>query len=493
MNSTPSFRKRLTAKLPQFVFVLFVLQPLMDILSYWMAELEMSNTLTLILRFGVLGLTLILGFGLSRRKKAYWIAAGAALLVGLGHMFAAWQYGYQNIFTDLTNYIRVLQMPLTALCLITFLRENEDCYRAMKQGALTCLLIILATQILAVLTHTEPHTYMDGKGYIGWFSNTNSQSTILTMLCPVVMAWLYSQRGLKSPLFWIATLGGFTAMFFMGTRLCFLGIVAAGFGLGISMILIRPKDWKKACAFFAISIVFLAFIPLSPMVLHQNSYESVQSGRQNSINYILARDDLEPINESGISSEEKAQRQELWIEALTPIYESYAPDFVEMFGVKRTIEMYNYTWNVKEITAARPKKLQFARLLMEDSPLSSNFFGVELDRFTVNGNVYDVENDFHGIYFLYGYVGLFALLAFLGYFLYLIVSALLRDAKTYFTLDAAAWGIALVMCLIHVYCTAGVLRRPNASFYLSAALAAVYYLVKVKKYASTETALSETR
>ena len=119
---------------------------------------------------------------------------------------------------------------------------------------------------------------------------------------------------------------------------------------------------------------------------------------------------------------------------------------------------------------------------MEHSPTSARLFGVELDRFTVNGNIYDVENDLHGIYFLYGYAGLAAMLAFLGYFLLLIVRALVRDAKKYFTWDAAAWGIALCMCFAHVYNTAGVLRRPNASIYLSVVLAAVYYLVKIKTY-----------
>lgn len=189
---------------------------------------------------------------------------------------------------------------------------------------------------------------------------------------------------------------------------------------------------------------------------------------------------LPPLNESEASEAELSQRKEAWIEALTPIYSFYAPDFVELFGARKTIEMYNYAWNIKTITALRPKKLQFARLLMNDSPLSARFFGLELSRFTINGNIYDVENDLHGIYFLYGLAGLIVMLAFLLYFIGLILWALFKNAKFYFTLDAASCGIALIMCLIHVYCTAGVLRRPNASFYLSAILASIYYLVRIR-------------
>ncbi len=119
---------------------------------------------------------------------------------------------------------------------------------------------------------------------------------------------------------------------------------------------------------------------------------------------------------------------------------------------------------------------------MNDSPLSAKFFGLNLARFTVNDNIYDVENDFHGIYYLYGAVGLGALLLFLLYFFYLIVWALIKNFKRYYTLEAAAYGIALLLCLFHAYFTAGVLRRPNASIFLSAILAGIYYLVRLRPY-----------
>ena len=45
--------------LPKIVFLLIVLQPLLDILSFWTNRLEMGNTLTLVLRF-----LMLVGFGL---------------------------------------------------------------------------------------------------------------------------------------------------------------------------------------------------------------------------------------------------------------------------------------------------------------------------------------------------------------------------------------------------------------------------------------------
>ena len=54
----PTAHKRLTEALPIVIFCLIVLQPLLDILSFWTDHLSMGNTLTLALRFIVLaGLT----------------------------------------------------------------------------------------------------------------------------------------------------------------------------------------------------------------------------------------------------------------------------------------------------------------------------------------------------------------------------------------------------------------------------------------------------
>lgn len=501
MKQKTDLRGNLTAKLPLFVFCLFVLQPLMDVLSYWVGRMGMSNGPTLVLRMCVLGVTVVLGFCVSHRKRIYFVAAGIMAAIGLGHILAVLQYGGQNLFSDLTNMIRCLQMPVTVLCLITFFRENEDSYEAMKKGAVACLVIILAVEVLSVATGTELHTYvLDERGYIGWFSNTNSQSAILSMLCPVAVAWMYEMKGLKNPLFWVFTLGSFAAMYFLGPRLSYLGLMAAGGGLGLSIILIRPADWKRSLAFFGMCALFLAVIYQSPMFVHQQEYNDFQAERQEWIKHDT-EDKIPPSpppkapDDDPMTEEEKKQEEEEWkkatIEGLTPTYEIYVPDFVEIFGAERTIEMFDYTTDVYKLTAARAKKLMFAEMLMENSPLLTHLFGIELARFTVNGNVYDVENDFHGIYYLYGWVGLGALLVFLGYFVFLILWALFKNFRRYFTLEAAALGIAFVMCMIHVYCTAGVLRRPNASFYLSAVLAAIYYLVRIRKYDAPAEALSE--
>jgi len=512
MTETKGLRQSVTAKLPLLVLILFILQPLMDVLSFWMAEWKMSNTVTLALRMLVLVVMVVAGFWLSHRKKAYYIAAAVCAFIGLGHLLASWSYGYQDIVGDLSNYIRVLQLPLTVLCLITFIKEHEGCYESMKKGIAINLAIILAVQVLAVVTGTEPHTYDDGRGLIGWFANTNTQSAIVAMAGPAAAAWLYQRKGLKSIWLWISLVGSSVSMFYLGTRLAYLGIVAMCFGLGVSILIVRIKDWKRAVAFVLVGILFVALVPLSPMMGHRMAHDKEMGDKQgwfdtamNDPNRapttapepITTLDPTQSADPSDPSDPSEPLRPvfydedlvnsltaEQWakIEALTPNYNHYVSDLVAIFGVERTIVMFDFTSDITQMTHNRTKKLIVADALMDMSPLQVKLFGIELARFTIGKYIYDVENDFHGIYYLYGVVGLAAMVLFIGYFLLLIVKHLIKNFRRYFTLDAAGWGIALIMCLAHSYFTAGVLRRPSASFYLAAAMAAVFYLLKVKKY-----------
>ena len=124
----------LSSHVPHITAGLFLIQPVMDILSYWLQEWGISNLPTLVLRFGVLGFTMLSGWMLSQRKRVYYIAAGVIAFIGLGHIWACMQVGYASPISDLTNYIRVVQMPITVLCLITFLRQDERSFEAMQLG-----------------------------------------------------------------------------------------------------------------------------------------------------------------------------------------------------------------------------------------------------------------------------------------------------------------------------------------------------------------------
>lgn len=490
-----------------YVLILMAVQPLMDVVSYWLQVFSVTTAPILLVRMGLLALTLLAGFLLSDRKRVYWITAGFLALILGGHIFACMQVGYSDPVSDLTNFIRVAQMPITVLCLITFLRCHEESFDKMQLGLTISLLIMLAVELIATLTGTDPHTYPPESGILGWFFNTNSQSSNLSVLVPISLGWQLCQKKRRPWLLWSTAILGFAALYFFCTRLAYLGGVVASLGLCISALLIKKRSWKAAVAFGLVAVLFVALMPLSPMMQHLDQSDVVQDQRQewlegklgddaDSVQQLIDKNNKNPSGtkpHSGDSPDEEQadtglteeERQKL-IADLTEVYEFYVPDFVAIFGAEKTMEMYNYSIDIRDFSALRPKKIMFAKMLMNDSPFSARLFGLELSRFTVGKNIYDVENDLHGIYFLYGWVGLGAYLLFLAYFVGLVAWALFKKFKRYFTLEAAGYGIAFLMCMAHCYATAGVLRRPNASIYLSAILVGMYYLVKIRKYEDEE-------
>ena len=487
----------LFSHLPTLLAALLIAQPVLDVFSYWMGVFQMPASITLLIRMAVLGVTVLGAYILSDRKRVYWIALGICAVIFAGHTWACLQVGYRDMLGDLTNFIRIVQMPLTVLCLITFLRSSDRSFEGMQLGLTGALLVILAVEILSTVTGTDPHTYPPYFGVLGWFNNTNSQSANLSMLVPLSLAWQLCWKKRQPLLFWATAALGLLALYFLGTRLAYLSILVTSVGLCLTVVLVRRSDWKTAVLLGLTAVLFVCLLPSSPMYRRMHNDDAYQDIRQGWIAAELGENqaEVEALLEKmgdGESGEEEGphelteeERRKL-IEDLTPIYEKYVPDFVEIFGAEKTIEMYDYTIDVRSFSSIRAKKLMFASILMDESGFPSRLFGLELSRFTVDDNIYDVENDFHGIYYLYGWVGLAAYLLFIAYFVYLVLWALIHDAKKYFTCEAAGYGIAFLLCMAHAYNTAGVLRRPNASVYLSAILAGIYYLVRIRTYPEPE-------
>ena len=180
--------------------ILLILQPLMDILSFWTDRLGMSNTITLLLRFAVFAVVCVLGFVTSSRKKVYGIAIAACAFLLVGHCISCFIVGYQRIVYDLTNFVRVVQMPLFVLCFISFLRANEKCYRAFETGLMLDFWIITASVVVSVLTHTSSATYQSTNvGILGWYSFGNAQSAIMSILCATAERTSCCSRSRASP------------------------------------------------------------------------------------------------------------------------------------------------------------------------------------------------------------------------------------------------------------------------------------------------------
>jgi len=464
------FWDRLAGRLPQIMLILCLLQPCLDVLSYWQDALGVSNALTTVLRFAMLAAVVLLGFALSQRKRAYFGLAGILLALTVGHVLACSQWGYGPVTADLANLLRIYQLPLMTLAFITFLRRAPETQESMERGFFWCLLVCAAVELLSALTGTNPYTYPDKEvGLLGWFYFPNSQSAILSMLVPValVRAWKARQRWL----FPVVALVSFAVLYGFATRLAYVALIGSFLVLAGSAVVLgklHGTGWKRpAAVLLALAIVAAAGYGVSPMTKNAQLVARNKVLKQQDITEKVAADEAEA-KEAGLEGEALAAAR------LEDAYETYLTGPTGRFGLERTAEWYDYSTDAGDIADVRREKLTYNQMLLQDNPGLSLWFGLEREDLTYDGESYDAENDFHGIYYLCGAVGLGLMLVFLGFFLVRIALALLRDFRGTFTPEAVGCGTALVCGLAHAYFTAGVLRRPNATFYLAVLLAMAY-------------------
>ena len=460
-------------RLPLLVFLLCLIQPFLDVLSYWLDVGGFSNRLTLALRLGILAAMVVLGFLLTSRRWSYYLTAAVLGAFTLAHMLYCRQKGYLDPVGDLTNLIRIYQLPLTALAFLTYLGRDARCLEAIKQGFLGNLLVILLVEIVSVLTKTNPYTYPNKSvGILGWFYFANAQSAILSVLVPVAIAYVAEKKGFNP--YWVLGAGilFFGILYCFATRLAYAALLGAALALALTFLILkgtkRAPSGRAALAMVLCALLALGGVRLSPMYRNNQMVAANKVLKQQNIDAMVERDRAKGEAE-GLSGEE------LEVSSLSSAYETYLPGPTGRFGLARTAAVYQNSTDAGDICDVRREKLNYSRMLLEDDP-GSRIFGLEWAEMTYDGHVYDAENDFHGIYYLCGAVGLGLMVLFLLRFLIPVAWALLRNFKEAFTLDMAAFGIAAVCCLAHVYFTSGVLRRPNAAFYLGAVLAVLLTL-----------------
>ena len=165
-----------------FLLILFALQPIMDVLSFWLIELGKSTTVTLLLRMLLFAATVLVGFLVSRHKWIYFVTAGVLISFWAIHYWNCYRIGYPGLMVDVSNYFRLIQTPVFILAFLSIFRHYGDSILPVRKYILMNYGIILLVLLLSVLTGTDPHTYSgDQIGVMGWFYNGNTQSAIITL------------------------------------------------------------------------------------------------------------------------------------------------------------------------------------------------------------------------------------------------------------------------------------------------------------------------
>lgn len=287
---------RVRRLLPRIMLLLICLQPILDIVSYWQTELEIPISLSFAPRAIVFAFLFLGGLFLSEKKKVYWILLGTVGAFWIAHVAVCWQNGMTvgGLINDTSYFISVLQLPVTAISMITCLRiTGEDGMDALLGGIFWSMMILLLSFAVSLLTGTEPHTYQDSKqGICGYCFWPNAQSAILCLSAPVCIAYILSKKREKT-LLCIAVIAVSIAILYLhGTRLSFLCMLLTGIGMTVVLILTKQQR-RYIIATAVITAIFAGLFYLSPMFRNRSFVEDYTEQKESASERLLALGELQ--------------------------------------------------------------------------------------------------------------------------------------------------------------------------------------------------------
>ncbi len=101
----------LESRISWFVLVLLTIQPLLDVMSYFL-NLQGKTAISTLLRFGLLAVVALVGFLLTKAKKMYLLLFGVVALFWAAHVLNCWRIGYTSFVQDTGNLLRMLNFPI---------------------------------------------------------------------------------------------------------------------------------------------------------------------------------------------------------------------------------------------------------------------------------------------------------------------------------------------------------------------------------------------
>lgn len=511
----------LVDRLGMILLVLVAIQPLLDVLSYFLSEMG-SNAFSTVLRFGMLMLVALFGFFLSETKRYYLILYGIVAVFWAVHVANGFRVGYISVVQDTANFLRILNFPIFALTFITVLSIDSGLRKYFYLGTAVAFGEMILFTALPWLTGNPVYTYPAlPVGIMGWFVIPNAQAVILVLSAPIAIYWAYSTG--KYPLYLAAAVLCFGMMFATGTKFTFYSIfIIAGAYAFLFVVQMGKRCLKYALPMLALFGLVFAFRHQSPMALRErmSAYsqgilgEAVEESLENSgvdekiIDIIKneGEEEEKPEENVPVTPPEKVRakmRQGLMdIYTDEEIYGKQLNNMNERFGVYNVMEVFHHSAATGLLSDFRATKTFFAELIWSEKDLFTKFLGVEYSDFVVDGIIYDLENDFPAVYYCCGYIGFGLYMLFFAIFVLAVLKAfglgmlwtfradagkpgnwlkrtaasLYRGLKGFLTVELGAMGMSFLLAVIAAQYSGYVLRRPNVTIYFAISAACLLSL-----------------
>lgn len=461
-----------------WVACLIAAQPVLDVLAFFTQNsiVTPAGIIRLVIMFA---LPLYLLVTLKDKKRIIIPMAVIALYCAL-HILNCMRVGYISIMSDIRYMLSVVQMPVLAICFINLIRD-EGMKKQAEYGILYAAALYALFQLLSVITDTYTYTYIfSGYGVGGWIISSNrcANSIILTTLS--AFALYYAVTTGKNIFAYAIPVVVVAMLFFNGSSSCYLTIFIL-MGAFIAYLVLEPFvkktkfRWKNTALFCVLMLAAAALYPVSPQALDVAYNTAVAEKSQTRLDGEIADSGYDV---SGMSVEEMMSIEPIR-DKMQKIYRISlnfdAPQMLIDFGYERVMEKYDYTTDVNILTDVRRMKRTYAELTFEDCDTLTRLVGFEIAKMGTSEKTLDLENDWHALFYYYGYVGFALYAAFVLYFVFLVLRALLRDFRGSYTPLNYTLVLSLALQLGLAQFSGALLRRPNVSVYTSLVLALIYY------------------
>ena len=472
-------KRNLTAHTGDFMAAVLLLQPLLDVLSFFMIRAG-ATAVTTALRMGMLAAVSAYGFVLTDRRRLYLTMYAVIGGFWLLHALNCLRTGYTDPVGDLAEYLKLAQFPLWTFAFMTFFAKGEGLdQRAIGLVAVNFVVILLVVGIsFAVGDPVYTYAYPERGAFIGalgWFGEANSQSVVLCLIVPVLLLW-----GLKSDHSWIfalCCLGGFSLLYLTGTRLTYYTALL----LAAAFLVLAFLERKRLMFFVPCGValvLLLVFRGASPMAERQAMTGTSFAVYQEKIDRVMGEDKDYQYDGGEIPPEtlEKIRRVYTEIYGGKGVYnEELLGGLIRVYGVDEVMETFDYSLRPEVLNNSRDRKLRAAKMVWQEKGFLTHLLGFEYASVVVDGINYDPENDFPSLVYYTGYLGA---ALYVGFLLWIFLTAGAAFFRRFPELLTAEYAVAAMLCVLTVgaaMLTGHTLRRPNVLVYSALAAALLLY------------------
>lgn len=459
-----------------WLVLLIAAQPLLDALAYWT-----RNSIATAAGFIRLAVMVILPLYLLftlKRKRGFLISMCVIGAFCAAHILNCLRVGYISPFNDIEYMARIAQMPVLAICFV-FLICNEQTKEQALRGIGFSGVLTVACLALALITGTWNSTYGGGLGISGWVIDDNRCANSIIFVTLAVFAVLTAAKSDKLA----AQIGlpALTALILVAnsTKACYLGLFCIFIGFIVFMLLRRRVTGDRVKKAFVITLAVLAIVaaavyPITPRARVDSAQSAAAVRSQNEFDEKVAAMGFDL---DAMTTEEKLAEPELraaYEEYYQSMIGAVIPEMFTRFSTDRVLVKYGMTTSATKLIDVRLMKTNYAALIWDDCDGLTKLVGFEPSSQSLDGR-YDMENDWHALFYYCGYLGFALYVLFILYFVYLVIKRLAADFKGSFTAENFALGICLVLQLGLAQFSGAILRRPNVSIYLALVLGMIYY------------------